>query len=395
MTLTASADFVGQPEPAEQILALHELIDWPALEQRGWDPTTEVFVPDPADLVFGFARCQVATCDHVKVGPLGLCKTCNRLWQASSPGASFEEFCETTPAGATGRGGDLCRLCRTPGHERPAREQGFCSSCVSVMYKRDQSVTAYLDGDDEYAPATPRPSLGACEVTACDRWAHRARPALCVTHEASWIRADRPTDSALRSWCDRELPRHAGDRVAVLRGLGQRVQLELLYGLQCRVRAEQQTGPRSVSGAVNRIRAQGVASVFALPIDLGASDAARLLAFTRDQVGLALADPSIEATKDIWDLRVFGRGGRRLQFGPLSQEWLKQAAKLWSQERLHTLESGLQRPLSSLGRLSESLRRHRHDGGDEPSLLSRPDMAAFINDLAHLEAAGQISRSIR
>ncbi len=396
MTRSAAANFVRQPGPAGQIARLRQLIDWPALKRRGWDPVTEVFAPDPTDVVFGFAECQAAGCDQVSVGRLGLCWVCNRLWLASPPGASLEGFCETTPARARRRGGGLCRLCRTPGHERPARKQGFCAACVAMMYKRDQSVTAYLGGDDEFGPAAPRASFGACEVTACERWAHRARPALCVPHEQSWGRADRPSGAAWRSWCARELPVSVGDRQAVLRGLAEHVQLELLYGLQCRAQAERRTSPASVRGAANLVRARGAASVFALTIDPGRSDAARFLAFTRDRVGLALADPSIEATKDDWDLRVFGRPGGGLQFGQLSQEWLNQAAKQWTRERLHTLQmGGLQRPLSSLGRLSESLRRHRRDSGDHPSLLSRSDVLAFSNDLAHLETAGRLSRSTR
>lgn len=340
MTRAAIAKFAGRPEPAESISRLHQLIDWPALQRRGWDPSAQVFSPGPTDEVFGFAECLTAGCDQVSVGRLGLCWVCNRLWRASSPGASFEEFCETTPARARGRGGGLCRLCRTSGHERPARKQGFCAACVVMMYKRDQSVTAYLDGDDEFAPAAPRASFGTCEVTACDRWAHRARPALCVAHDQGWGRAGRPTGAALRSWCALELPVSRGNSVSVLRGLAEGVQLELLYGLQCRAQAERRTSPASVRGAANLVRARGAASVFALPVDPGRSDAARLLAFTRDRVGLALADPAVEATKDDWDLRVFGRPGGGLQFGQLSQGWLNQAAKAWSRERLHTLQTG-------------------------------------------------------
>jgi integrase len=398
MTRAKTATLVGGPESAEQISRLRQLLDWPAMRRWGWDPTTEVFTPDPADMVFGFAQCRAVACHQVSVGPPGLCWVCNRVWEASLPAVSFEEFCEAIPAGVTTRGG-LCRLCRTPGHERPARKQGFCGACVSAMYTRDQSVAAYLDGDDEFGPAVPRATFGVCGVTACDRWAHRARPALCVSHDQSWHRtgADRRPGAALRSWCDREPPvKGAGDRVAVLRGLPERVQLELLYGLQCRAQAERRTSPLTVRGAANLIRARGATSVFGLPNDLGRSGAAHLLAFTRDRVGLALADPTIEAITDDWDLRVFGRPGGGLQFGQLTQPWLNQAAKLWSLERLHTLQTGgLQRPLSSLGRLSESLRRHREDHGDNPSLLSRSDMAAFTNDLAHLEAAGRVSRSTR
>lgn len=48
-----------------------------------------------------------------------------------------------------------------------------------------------------------------------------------------------------------------------------------------------------------------------------------------------------------------------------------------------------------VGRLSESLRRHRHDDGADPAALSRADVLAFSNDLAHLEAGGRLSRYMR
>jgi integrase len=200
----------------------------------------------------------------------------------------------------------------------------------------------------------------------------------------------------LHSWCARQLP-VVGGRVAVLRGLAECAQLELLYGLQCRAREERRTTPAAVKGAVNLVRAEGAASVFALTIGHSrGSRAKELLVFTRDRVTLALADPTSEVSKDDWDLRVFGRAGRGLYFGQLYQGWLNQAAKQWSRERLDTVVTGqLQRPLVALGRFSESLRRHRADGGDDLTGLSRSDVVAYSNDLAHLEASGQISRSMR
>jgi len=390
--MKASAKVV-QWQADHQVTRLDHLIDWQALQQRGWDPIEEVFVADPYDVVFGFTACHVAGCKEPRTCQM-LCWTCHRRWRAST-GISLEAFCQSD-ADSRPRGGGLCRLCCDAGHERPARKDGFCAACSSVMYQRGQTVAAYLDGDGEFPPATPRVSFGICEVQACDRWAHRSGPALCFSHDQWWARAGRPTGNKFASWSTRQPP-VVGGRVAVLRGLAECLQLELLYGLQCAAREERRTPPAAVKGAVNLVRTQGAVSVLALAIGHSrASRAKELLAFIRDRVTLALADPAREASKDDWDLRVFGRAGRALHFSQLSQGWLNQAAKQWSRERLDTVVTGqLQRPLVALGRFSESLRRHRPDGGDVAAGLSRTDVLAFANDLAHLEASGQMSRSTR
>lgn len=384
---------VAQWQPGQQVVRLGHLIDWQALQQRGWDPIEEVFVADPDDLVFGFAACQAAGCKEPRTCGM-LCWTCDRRRRASK-GISLEAFCQID-ADPQPRGGGLCRLCCVLGHERPARKDGFCTACSSAMYNRGQSVAAYLDGDDEFPPATPRVSFGVCEVQACDRWAHRTRPALCFTHHQCWARAGRPTGNELRSWSARQPP-VVGGRVAVLRGLAECARLELLYGLQCSAREERRTPPAALKGAVNLVRTEGAASVFALAIGHShGSRAKELLVFIRDRVTLALADPASEVSKDDWDLRVFGRAGGALHVGQLSQGWLNQAVKQWSRDRFDTVVTGqLQRPLVALGRFSESLRRHRPDGGEDPIGLCRSDVLAFENDLAHLEASGQISRSTR
>jgi len=48
-----------------------------------------------------------------------------------------------------------------------------------------------------------------------------------------------------------------------------------------------------------------------------------------------------------------------------------------------------------LGPFSESLTRHRPDGGQQAAALSRADIIAFCNDLAHLEATGRLSAYMR
>ena len=153
------------------------MIDWAALGRLGFDPGMALFAPGAQDPVFGFVVCRAASCDQVvHGGSLGLCWRCGQLWQKAGQGADFEVFCATVPGRTRhNRGGALCRVCRTPGHERPVRSHGLCTMCSKTMANRGQSPDEYVNGDAEYEAAVPRPAFGRCLVTVCDRWAWRSR----------------------------------------------------------------------------------------------------------------------------------------------------------------------------------------------------------------------------
>ena len=186
------AERAGRPSealvPEEE---LRSVIDWAALGRLGFAPGVALFAPGAEDPVFGFAVCRAASCDQVvHSGSLGLCWRCGQLWQKAGQGADFEVFCATVPGRTRhNRGGALCRVCRTPGHERPVRSHGLCTMCSKAMANRGQSPDEYVNGDAEYEAAVPRPAFGRCLVTVCDRWAWRSRPALCEAHDETWLAA--------------------------------------------------------------------------------------------------------------------------------------------------------------------------------------------------------------
>ncbi len=395
MTVDAALRALGLVEADLDAQALRSLIDWPALRSLGWDDKREVFAPIASDPVFGFAECATAGCAQVGgTNRWGLCCGCVTRWHRSSPEASFEEFCRTEPPRAIKQGGALCLVCRTSGHERPAHWQGLCGSCVSTMGQRGQDVAGYINGDGEFAPAVPRLSFGCCGVAVCERWAAHRKPALCAAHYTSWVRTGQHSGQTLAAWNARRRTLDYDGRTTVLRGLGERAQLEMLYGLWCRCLAERRTTPQVMQMVVNLLWAQGSASLFDLAVDHIHDERRLFVVFTRDRISLALATPDSEAVKDDWDLRVFGRAGQGLHFGQIAQPWLKQAVKRWARERLDTAgEAGhLERIAQCLGTFSESLCRHRPDRGAHPALLGRDDVLAFCSDLAHLEAAGRLSR---
>jgi integrase len=359
MTATGASE-VGVFDRGEN-LDLGSLSDWDELRRRGWDPDREVFAPSAEDPVFGYASCA------------------------------------SVPVRSKPVGGGLCLVCRTPGHERPVRGGGLCTACMAAARDRGQSIAAYVGGGVHFAPARPRPTFGTCAARACVRVAHRAEPALCEPHERSWIGDGRPIGRSLEAWCARARALDVGSRVVVVAGLSERTQLEVLYGLHCAVREERRTHVKAFQAAVGRLRAHGASSVADVAVDGLPRDARSLLLFIRDRVTLASNSPLAEMAKDHWDLRVFGRDGGWMHFGHLSQAWLREGAKAWARERLDTTDNPprLDQVIHDLGPLSESLRRHRADRGADPTTLGRNDALALSNDLAHLEAAGRLSRFMR
>jgi hypothetical protein len=223
----------------EQMI-LVERIEWARLRALGLDERGELFTPATNDPVFGFGECVTANCDEVAGNRPGLCWRCRTRWHNAPTGTSFDEFCATAPASTKPQGVVLCLVCRTVGHERPARWRGLCQACLSVMSQRGQSIAEYVEGDGEIAPAVPRTSFGRCAVAVCDRWAHRRDPALCAAHDARFHKVGRPNGKAFEAWSARQGRVHIDRRRIDLRGLTERARLEVLYGLQGRARAERQ-----------------------------------------------------------------------------------------------------------------------------------------------------------
>lgn len=379
---------------------LSSLVDWEWLCRNGFDPAAELFAPDADDPIFGFVICRAVSCDQVVHNEhLRLCWRCDKLWKKEEPDSDFERFCETVPGRARhSRGGTMCRVCRTPGHERPVRSHGLCTMCEKTMSNRGQSPEEYVHGDAVYEAAVPRQSFGRCLVEVCDRWSWRASPPLCEAHDQAWRSAGRPKGDSLVAWSVRQRCLDGGPRVVALRGLAKNLQLELLYALQRAAETGRRTRPGIVQGAVNILRAQGVAAISDLSMDRVKDGAPRLfLTFAADQAQLARSTRVAEAAKDDWDLRVFGKIPGKMRFSSISQDWLKETAKAWATERIDTVETPrvIQATLRALKAFSASLRRHRPDGGTDQHLVARADIVAFTNDLAHLEARGDLARNTR
>ncbi len=376
---------------------LRALIDEQRWFELGWDPASQIVTPDRSHPVLGYAVCAVHGCDFESLKRSGLCDGCDSVW-SRSPRADLDAF---KAAGvqrsrwSAARRQELCLVCCTPGHERPTKSRGLCRDCASRARARDQSVEAFISGDSRFPPATPRRTYGRCQVAACTAWAETGG-GLCLGHSARWARAGKPAGSVLSTWCRTEASSRVGRTLVFnLRGLRERIRLEVLYGLQVAVDEGRRTPPAAVAQLVDFVRRSDADSL----LDLAGRDctgAGRhgglFLRFAIARLRGALSDPETEATRDDWDLRVFGHGGR-LSFAGIAQRWLRDAAKRWALAvlaRTTARRPGLGERVSALRVLSASL-AERPDGGIYPRELGRADIDAFTNRVAHLTAAGTLS----
>jgi integrase len=192
------------------------------------------------------------------------------------------------------------------------------------------------------------------------------------------------------------------DHFVIFKGLAEQAQLELLLGLQMRTDAGVRslvTALRPVVAALRAAEASSLADLDESVLKRTRQDAIVLGQYLRTAVQRATTSPEEEQRNDVWDLTVLGLRGW-LRFTPVSQAWLRETAKLWAAEELpqhrgrqaaHTAKT----TVGALGELSASLRLTRADQGEDPAALSRRDIVAFTNRLAHQQRTGQISDKMR
>jgi hypothetical protein len=262
------------------------LLDRERLCRLGWDPATGVFVVDPDAPTLGYSVCAVAGCDYEADRPGGLCAGCAGRWR--EVGGDRHQFVATPMSRQRYRRERLCRVCRPPGHRRPAKSNGLCVACEGARRHRHQSVEAYISGNDRFAPAAPRPTIGDCAVASCDRLA-AYRNGLCDGHWTRWGRAGRPDLGRWRATAD-PLLGDRGGRIA-LAGLPERFVTELLFGIQVSIDAGIKRRLADLRAVTRRARQMGASSLTELAGVSLNGDARRFVAHTLDAIDLAGKTP--------------------------------------------------------------------------------------------------------
>jgi integrase len=389
LALVAAAPATSGGDRVERVRALLR----PGFLAEVWQADGQVFAPPREHPLLGLRKCAVIDCEAgVRTPNTDLCKLCVEKFKAS--GLAMGEF-TAIPANKISKGEQLCRV---PGCPRPAHLRVRCCQVHCTQWRQ-----AGLSPEEFAASPAARPlaSFGECLVLSCSRAACGTR-GLCAPHRTRWKELQKQQPAAdFRRWQRIAEPVNA-DHFVVFKGLAEQAQLELLLGLQLRTDAGVRTlvtALRPVVAVLRRTEAASVADLDESLIKQTRLDASVLGRHLMTAVQRATTTPDEERRKDVWDLAVLGLS-RRLDFTPISQAWLREAAKRWAEEELPQ-HRGRQAAKTSMdtvsvvGQLSACLRETRQDHGVDPAALGRRDIIAFTNRLAHHERTGTISVKIR
>lgn len=393
--MTAHLAAVPGPAAGDELAVLRDVLRPDFLVRAGWNPEAQVLTPVRGDPLLSLRECAVADCAASTVHKRAdLCVTCRKRWKASD--LAWGDFL-SRPCGGRSRGDRPCLVTSCP---RPGKSAERLCATHAWQRQRHQGlpVRQWLARPE----VGPLPSFGTCIAASCAAVAaHRC--GLCAAHRTAWCRHRRDHDGAvLAEWARHAAPADVAGHEITLRGLPDRVITELLAGLQRRTDADLQTLPTCVRHLVKMLHAQRAESMLDLAQVHGTairSDARQLLRSLITELYCLLSGPEKERAKDIWQLQVFGLAGK-LDFTGISQRWLREAVKWWAAEDL-PLRRGREPAdpardtIRAAVALSQSLRLSRDDGGHDPAALSRQDIVAFNNRLAHQVRTGELTADSR
>jgi integrase len=358
-----------------------------------WDAADEVFAPPREHPLLGLRKCAVIDCEAgVRTPNTDLCKLCIEKYKVS--GVPMDQF-TAIPANKISKGEQFCRV---PGCPRPSHLRvRLCHSHYSAWRHTGLSPEEFAASPS----VRPLPSFGECRAVSCSRSACRAG-GLCYPHVARWkaaVKQDPDTD--FRRWLRIVEPVNA-DHFVIFKGLAAQVQLELLLGLQLRTDAGIRTlvtALRPVVAVLRRTHAATIDDLDESLIKQTRHDASVLARHMVGAVQRATITAAEEQRKNTWDLRVLGLGGW-LRFTAITQDWLREAAKVWAAEEIprhrgRQAAGTAKAAIASIGDLSDSLRLARSDYGEDPAALGRRDIVDFTNRQAHLQRAGEITALMR
>jgi integrase len=366
------------------------MLDRSLLDEAGWDPGRRILLLPAGHRLLGRQVCRAERCTGTVHNDCpGVCYRCFTRLQRLGMSAAGIAAAQHLPAAPV-----PAEDCAVPGCRcKPTVRQAVMCEPHAAQF-RDRRTPVPLEQFLTDRRVRPLPPLPACLVLACTRGADGA-VGYCNTHYQRWRVIQRSNPGT-----DEQLWRAAESGVAEpgqvnLRALPALVVVEVLAGLQTRLRGGLRLTDVVLRAVGDTLRRQQAASVHECDADLAPGKRARsvLRAFARD-ARRALADPGTEQGKDIWDLAVFGHPGT-LSFTRITQKWLGAAARRWAAEQLPRHRGSgaarVQAKINNVGLLSQHL-NGRPDHGSDPAALSRGDVEAFLNRVAYLEADGQISR---
>ena len=235
-------------------------------------------------------------------------------------------------------------------------------------------------------------------MAACPQERRGGRVAYCESHQARWTR-DQRADPGLDEarWRAITAPIVVTGQVS-LAGMPPLITAQVLYGLQQRTRPGAHTRHDVLRAVVEHLRRARADTVDTPPSDPHPGWARRSRrCWARWPAMPASPSPTRRRneSKDVWELAVFGLGGR-LSFTGICQPWLREAAKRWAADELPRRRGAA--PAACCAPWSaawpncrSSLRANRADHGADPAALRRSDIESFLHRLAYLASTGECS----
>lgn len=401
---------------------LDDLIDRQLLLDAGYDFQAQHFILTDDERLQVMCRTCGADLMRSQSRAGRLCNACYKEWvKQNQPDLETWEYFPYRGRGVSSRiEQPLCKICCTPGHERPAESSGLCYVCLRTMRKKQQRV-------DEFTrdPANvPRASFGRCATASCDRWAegmYQRKHPLCKHHmQALSVHLRSADDTVVVAEFLAAAP--AADDLSALRGRPQivlaalppLVRQQVLACFCLAVEAQYMRAAQTASMLAQIAERLQLQDLFAVDDwdaaaaevtnggesrrrNLGAS-ARTVLTYLRR----ALTSPEEERQKDSWDLRVFGYDRGVVHFTgvggtlpPIRQPWLLKATKEWVWQEICANKSNttLMHIISATAEFSKTLCDTREDQGEDITRLRRADITAHMMRLASLERSGKLSNN--
>jgi integrase len=360
------------------------------LDEAGWDPGTRVLSLPARHRLLGRRVCRAGGCERTVHS--GLPVVCHRCFtRLTRLGMSAAEIAASPQLPAVHASADHCAVpgCRCA---PTVRQAVLCEPHAKKFRLRrpPMSMRQFL-ADPRVRPLPPMP---ACQVAACTRTADGAG-GYCNTHYQRWRTAQQVNPELDHGWWQARESGVAEPGQVNLRALPALVVIEVLFGIQQRVRGGAKITDVDLRVMCDALRRQQVTSIEANEVELIRNKPVRsLLNALSCHVRRALADPGSEQAKNVWDLAIFGHRGN-LSFTGIAQPWLAHAAKRWAAEQLPRHRgrgaARVRGKINGLGLLSQYL-GCRPDRGLTAAVLGRRDVEGFLNWLAYLESTGEISR---
>jgi integrase len=366
------------------------MLDREFLDEVGWDPAMRVLSLPAEHRLLGRRVCRAGGCTRtVHSGLPAVCLRCfTRLRGLGMSGADIAaaEVLPPVPRRAEHCAVSGCQCRPTVAHAV------LCEPHAKKLRLRRPSMS--LEEFLADPRVRPFPPMSPCQVRACTRAADGAG-GYCNTHYQRWRTTRRATPELDQCWWQARESGVVEPGQVNLRALPALVVVEVLFGVQQRLRGGAKITDVDLRVLCDALRRHQLGSVEAGEVELVVTKPVRsLLGALARHVRRALADPAAEQAKDSWDLAIFGHRGT-LSFTRITQPWLAAAAKRWATEQLPRHRGrGVARvrgKINGLGLLSEYL-GCRPDRGLDTAVLGRGDLEGFLHRLAYLESTGQISR---